>query len=274
MLALITDICISYASLLSLAGLLAYISVAATSPSGESPGINSLAAMKSLGWGRPDTRTMIYSVTKDLVSNAIFANSPQLILSWVYFSYNGLLTLLATAREWESYALHRKGLRVSSGPQGEQRSKYFLSLPYRIALPFMGISALLHWLVSQSFFLVSVQAYRFDAVKGWIPAMDNAATRVSVGYSPLPMVVGVAVGGFLLVAIIVVGFTPFQTAMPVVSSCSAAMSAACQPVHEDDGDAATSAVQWGVMGQFSSGLEHVGFSGRTVHAPIVGRMYR
>ncbi|EAT83304.2 hypothetical protein SNOG_09112 [Parastagonospora nodorum SN15] len=116
--------------------------------------VSPLTIMKSIGWSAPDVRTMIYGPTKDLIANAIIANSPQLILSWVYFSYNGLLTLLAMAREWESYMLHRKGLRVSDAPQGKQRSTYFLQLPYRLAIPFMFVSGFLHWIVSQSFFLL------------------------------------------------------------------------------------------------------------------------
>ncbi|KAF2028392.1 hypothetical protein EK21DRAFT_27986, partial [Setomelanomma holmii] len=116
--------------------------------------VSRLTMIMSLGFGKLDVRTMIQNHTKDLITNAMVVNSPQLVLSWVYFSYNGLLTLLALAREWESYALHRKGLRISGVPQGAQRSTYFLQLPYRIGLPFMAISAFLHWLVSQSFFLV------------------------------------------------------------------------------------------------------------------------
>ncbi|KAF2823774.1 hypothetical protein CC86DRAFT_327712 [Ophiobolus disseminans] len=234
----------------------------------------SFAIMKSIGWGKVDVRTMININTKALITNAVIANAPQLVLSWVYFSYNGLLTLLALAREWESYAQKRKGLRVSSVPCGEQRSTYFLQLPYRIAVPFMIISGFLHWIISQSFFLVSVQLYAHSAAEGWKERLDNPATRVSIGYSLLPMVVGVVVGGCLLVGILAVGFTRFETAMPVVSSCSAAISAACQPLEEDDSEAATSAVQWGVVGYFPKGLEHCGFARGAVQQPVVGRRYR
>ena len=114
--------------------------------------VTPLTVTKSIGWSVPDDRTMISGPAKDLI-----ANSPQIILSWVYFSYNGLLTLLAMAREWESYMLHRKGLRVSDAPQGKQRATYFPQLPYTLAIPFMLISGFLHWIVSQSFFLLSVQ---------------------------------------------------------------------------------------------------------------------
>ena len=236
--------------------------------------VNPFTMITSIGWGKVDSRTMIYTKTEDLITNAIIANAPQLVLSWVYFSYNGLLTLLALTREWESYAQHRKGLRVSSVPQGKQRSTYFLQLPYRIAVPFTIISGFLHWIISQSFFLVSAQLHSYSTAEGWRPQLNNGATRVAIGYSLLPMVVGVITGGCLLLGILAVGFTRFQTAMPVVSSCSAAISAACQPVEEDDSEAATSAVQWGVMGRFKTGFEHCGFSRGDVHQPKIGRRYR
>jgi hypothetical protein len=228
----------------------------------------------ALGFGKVDVRTMIYSRAKDLITNTIIVNSPQLVLSWVYLSYNGLLTLLALSREWESYALHRKGLRVSGVPQGAQRSTYFLQLPYRIALPFMAVSAFLHWLVSQLFFLVSVQMYSYDATEGWTYSPKDPATRVSIGYSLLPMVVGLATDSALLLAIIVAGFMPFKTAMLVVGSCSAAISAACQPIGEDDSEVATSRVKWGDMGRFQDGYARCGFSRHDVRTMVVKRKYR
>jgi hypothetical protein len=179
-----------------------------------------------------------------------------------------LLTLLALAREWESYALQRKGLRVSGVPQGKQRLTYFLQLPYRIAVPFTVLSAVLHWLVSQSFFLISVQLYGYTT-DGWRPIYNNMVTRVFLGYSLQPMVVA-----FLLFAILGAGCMPFKTAMSVVGNCSAAISAACQPLEEDDGEAAVSAVQWGVIGRSKSGIEHCGFSRHVVAEPIVGQRYR
>lgn len=172
--------------------------------------------------------------------------------------------------------LHRKGLRVSDAPQGKQRATYFLQLPYRLAIPFMLISGFLHWIVSQSFFLVSVQTYSYDTdePEGWKLQLDHPATRVSIGYSLFPMVVGVVFGGVLLVAIITAGFVRFKTGMPVVGSCSAAISAACQPIDEDDGDTAVAAVQWGEMGRSRNGIRHCGFSREEVREPLVGEWYR
>jgi hypothetical protein len=230
--------------------------------------------IKSLGFGKVDVRTTIHIRMTDLITNAVIANAPQVVLSWVYFSYNGLLTLMSLAREWESYTLHRKGLRVSGVQEGEQRSTYFLQLPYRIAIPFTVLSAFLHWLVSQSFFLVSVQLYGHNAVDGWQFLPDSPTTRVSCGYSLLPLVVILATGGSLLIAIIARGLLPLKTATPVVGSCSAAIAAACQPLGEDDGESVTSKIQWGVMGRFKNGFEHCGMSRRAVRPLVAERLYR
>lgn len=69
---------------------------------------------------------------------------------------------MALAHEWSQYAVQRKGLRVSAQPRGAQRSTYFLSLPYRNAIPFIILSTLMHWLMSESLFLVMIEAYTVD----------------------------------------------------------------------------------------------------------------
>ena len=56
------------------------------------------------------------------------ANSPQLILSILYFFYNGLITYMLMADEWSGFSKTRKGLRVTSA-SGAQRSTYRLQIP-------------------------------------------------------------------------------------------------------------------------------------------------
>jgi hypothetical protein len=65
----------------------------------------------------------------------MMANTPQVVYSILYFAFNGALTAMAQADEWSQYAVHRKGLRVSTATKTEQRSTYFLSLPYRYSIP-------------------------------------------------------------------------------------------------------------------------------------------
>lgn len=58
-------------------------------------------------------------------------------------------------------ATTRKGLRVTA-PRGEQRSSYFLQLPYRWAVPLMIVSGALHWLMSQTIFPVRLETRSRD----------------------------------------------------------------------------------------------------------------
>ncbi|KAF5378412.1 hypothetical protein D9757_011163 [Collybiopsis confluens] len=111
-----------------------------------------------------------------LLASALVANSPQLFLSLVYLLFNSLCTKVFLAREWFSYAHTRKPLRVSS-PQGKQRSTYSLQMPYRFVLPLMAYSTLVHWLLSQSLFLVRISYHN----------EGNSSTISSCGYSPLGM---------------------------------------------------------------------------------------
>lgn len=57
----------------------------------------------------------------------------------------------------------RKTLRVSD-PEGIQRSSYFVSMPWRYGLPLIFSTASLHWLVSQSIFVYSVDLYKPDGM--------------------------------------------------------------------------------------------------------------
>lgn len=93
-----------------------------------------------------------------VVPNILIANVPQLIFSILYFIANSVWTSMALVAEWNSYSVHRKGLRVSTFLRGHQRSTYFLSLPYRYALPLISCSGLLHWLISQSLYVVIIRA--------------------------------------------------------------------------------------------------------------------
>lgn len=87
-----------------------------------------------------------------LIFVVLFVNLPQVICSLIYFSYNYLLTVMLLSQEWSRFYLVKKPLRVSK-PIGEQRSTYFLSLPYRYGVPLIIASSTLHWLISQSLFL-------------------------------------------------------------------------------------------------------------------------
>jgi hypothetical protein len=69
-----------------------------------------------------------------------------------YFVYNSLYTRLCAEKEWSSYGTDYHPLRVTR-PQGQQRSSYRLQLPYRYSVPLIIISIVLHWLVSNAFYV-------------------------------------------------------------------------------------------------------------------------
>lgn len=140
------------------------------------------------------------------------------------------------AHEYDSYGVQRKPLRVS-WPKEKQRSTYYLSLPYRYSVPLLVTSAVLHWLVSQSFFFVAI--IPFD-----IREKSEANYRAfSCGYSPMAIILAISVGGLMILAILCLGMRRFESDIPIAGSCSAAISAACHPLagkgHE------LRAVQWG-----------------------------
>lgn len=73
-------------------------------------------------------------------------NTPQLILSFCYFTLNSFLTRIQVDEEWSTYSHCYKPLRVSD-PRGEQISNYRLQLPYKYSIPLISISIVLHWIL-------------------------------------------------------------------------------------------------------------------------------
>jgi hypothetical protein len=190
---------------------------------------------------------------------------------------------MSLGSEWQSYTKLRKGLRVSNVPTGSQRSTYFLQLPYRFALPLMVASGLLHWLVSQSIFLVDIETYMWDNHDGTYKSPDQVwdythntsyGNQITCGFSPIGILLVILFGVTTVCIVIAIGRKRFKTGMPVASSNSLAISAACHPNTDevDEGDAAYKLIQWGVTG-VSEGVGHCSFSSKEVLAPQDGNIY-
>jgi hypothetical protein len=225
-----------------------------------------------LGYGNVDPRTAITGLPNDLVSNAIVANSPQVILSMLYFSYNALFTSFLLSHEWISYAQKKKGLRVSWRPVGAQRTEYFLQLPYRFSLPLLMLSGTLHWLVSQAIFLVAIDYYDIFGA----PSTFDRGHMKTCGYSPIAIITVIIFGAFMVIAIIAFGFVPYKQGMPLAGSSSMAISAAChldKRLEVDGPTAAVEKVQWGVTTMGDDGVGHCSFSTGDVTAPVTGQLY-
>jgi hypothetical protein len=232
---------------------------------------NTYDTIISLGFGAVNSNMLLdiglpSEGANGLASSVLFANLPQIILSFVYLSYNALITCMLLANEYSGYEVHRKTLRVTT-PRGQQRSTYWLQLPYTYGIPIMAASAMLHWLISQSIFLVRVDAY----YEGVLSGSSNVS---GVGLSPAPMLVVVLIGLGLVAVAIAMGFRKLEgNAMPVAASCSLALAAAA---HRPTGDvdAAFLPVKWGeVVEMGNAEVGHCCFTSQEVLGVKPGRKY-
>ena len=194
--------------------------------------------------------------------NVLVANLPQMILSFLFLTYNGLFTCMLLADEWNGYAHERKPLRVTN-PDSTQRSTYRLQLPYKYGVPLLIVSATLHWLVSQSLFLANVTDY--DTGQGGLQGSIS-----TIGYSCIAIITFIFLGAIVVFLGLFNGFRWHQ-GMPLAGSCSAAISAACHRP-EDDVDAATKPVMWGVVSS-ENGVGHCCFTSFEVSRPVQGELY-
>jgi hypothetical protein len=264
----------------------------------------SLGDVLGIGLGRIDPRTVIafnpnanewpFKGVPGILANVFLANSPQVIISLIYFSYNATITSMLLAREWSTYFSEAKGLRVSTNESGVQRSTYFLQLPYRYAIPLLIFSCVLHWLASQSIFVVAVEVYNMHGYHnttgqcyhwGSEPiaytflreSRTNAgycgADFITCGYSPLGIFISLIVACVLVLFLVILGLKRLSP-MPVVGSCSIAIAASCHARPEEVAPW-EKALQWGA---FETSLEHgdvghCGLSSEQVILPVEGSLY-
>ncbi|CAG8930226.1 unnamed protein product [Penicillium salamii] len=219
------------------------------------------------------------------VLNVLIANSPQLIYSVLYFTMNGILTSMCLADEWSRFSISRKGLRVSNNPKVAQRSNYFLSVPYRYAAPLMISSAILHWLIAESLFLVAVEAYDTQLVR--IPSGDV----YSCAFSLLAIVCGISVAVIIFFSIVGLSFRKFVSPMPLAGSNSLAIAAACHPTfnpnlvgdpmqaereinsEDEEDDMALLPVKWGAI-PVEGPIGHCSFTSGHVDSLEEGKKYQ
>ncbi|EXA33775.1 hypothetical protein FOVG_15074 [Fusarium oxysporum f. sp. pisi HDV247] len=235
-------------------------------------GPRDLKSLWDLGFGSANELTLISGLAwedkgeKSLIWSVLLANLPQLIFSFLYFQYNSLFTCMAAVEEWSGYGNKRRSLRVSSNPRGERRSRYFLQLPYRYSIPLLVASVLMHWMLSQSIFIVAVER-------------SSIWELFTCGYSPIAIIFVIITAVFMATAVFITALRRLPTAMPVAASCSLAIAAACHhPDNIPQPDASVFPLQWGVMWRQreGSGLEltdHCGFSHYPIEKPQDGVVY-
>ncbi|KAK5135355.1 hypothetical protein LTR08_005297 [Meristemomyces frigidus] len=150
----------------------------------------------SIGFGAVDSRALLdiglpQGGSSGLVAAVLLANLPQAIVSFLYLTYNGLLTCMFLCHEYSKYAVdgRRKPLRVTT-PHGQQRSSYHLQLPFLYSIPLLITSGTLHWLISQSIFLARISVHSNGQTTD-VAYSNGQTTDVDdfseVGFSCLPI---------------------------------------------------------------------------------------
>ncbi|KAL8365470.1 hypothetical protein RB595_004333 [Gaeumannomyces hyphopodioides] len=204
--------------------------------------------------GKPSSRTIISTGLEGVNTNVLLANLPQALLSFTYMSYNSLLTRVCVAMEWDRFAQTTKGLRVSTHRAGAQRAAYFLQLPFRYAVPLTVATGVLHWLISQTIFLVFIEfVTNHDATP--------KKTQISCAWSPFGVVLITLVGTIMLMALVWVASRRLRSPMPIAGSCSVAISAACHPSTYEEG-AWEKPLRWG--------MQKDGIQDETIEVHVIG----
>jgi len=219
------------------------------------------------GWGTIQSTGLLSNLATSFVGMELLTNTPQLAVSFLYFCLNDTMTRMILAADYNNFAIHRRPLRVSF-PRGEQRSTWYLTIPYQYAIPILTTFTLIHWSVSEGLFYVQVLPYTIYGKP--IPS----AELVTCAVSTLPLELGL----FLMIGVfIVIGFLGSRrlkaSKMPIAREWSVAISAACHPPRLDL-DAAFKPVRWGVVEDDTNALyPHCSFSSKEVKEPKVNVQY-
>jgi hypothetical protein len=151
----------------------------------------------------------------------------------------------------------------------------------------MTASATLHWLISQSIFLVGVDAY--DEVWERAPYLDV----MTCGYTPIAIVSAIAVGAAMLLAILALACRRLDSEMVVAGSCSLAIAAACHPLYDPNSNSEQAGktpgemeaemdaigmeylpLRWGAVCSVDGEVGHCSFTSEDVEMPQAGRVYQ
>ena len=225
-----------------------------------------LTSLRNLGFGQTSPLALV-SLPKDTTVTAalLIANLPQLFVSLLHLNYNSFYTCVLLEKEWNAFALHRSTLRVST-PNAGQRSTYFLTLPYRYAIPLMSSSGLMHYLASESIFLARVRSFSPSG------NLDDRNSITGCGYSPIPILCMIALAFTTGITTFAISKRKFRAGMPFAGHCSAVISAAC---HRLPTDAAitTKPIQYGIVSD-EDGIAHCAFSSLDVKPLEEGQLVR
>lgn len=216
----------------------------------------------TVGFEAPDPNSLLMgglAGTQSIYTAAILINAPQVAFSMLYFIFNATLTMMHTAHEWANFAVQRKALRVST-PRGQQRSTYWLQLPWTYSIPLVLCSGSMHWLLSRSLYIVKVDVY------GYLGERESDNDYFACGYSPIPSFLLIIILALLGASVYGLAFRFLPPGMPLVRLNSLAIAAACHPDPSEKG-LELQPLMWGELVEYTKDdRPHYSFSAKPVIA--------
>ena len=147
----------------------------------------------------------------------------------------------------------------------------------------MSLSGVLHWLLSQSIFLVALEPKTQDLsnsnYESYSVSDDEyqaGVTDYSCGWSPLVAVLTLVGGFILLFAAIGTGFKRYSTSMSLGATNSAVIAAGCDVDFETEEEAVElRKLKWGVVSLFDRDekVMHCAMSSKDPSYPEHGTLY-
>ncbi|RAL12545.1 uncharacterized protein BO97DRAFT_451934 [Aspergillus homomorphus CBS 101889] len=220
------------------------------------------------GFGSVQSGALLTNLATTYVGMELLANTPQFLISLLYMPFNDCLTRMLHAVDYSTYAVARRPLRVSF-PEGQQRSTFYLAIPYRYSLPLLLTFTLIHFFISEGLFYVQILPYDLAGQP------LEAAVLMTCAVSTIPLEIAMFLTIIILLVIWVLSGRRHKCrAMPFAIGCSVAISAACHPPPGDAG-AAFKPVMWGAVkdGEDPAVASHCCFTSLEVTEPLEDHLY-
>jgi hypothetical protein len=216
--------------------------------------------LKRFGLGTEDPATSLVSgatgqpfqIGPPFPLQVVIANMPQVWLTIGYLTWNNMIGRIWLEKEWRTFYRTHQLPRVSYNSRAQGlRSARWLQLPYWLTVTLMSISVFLHWLVSQTLFVVEI--YFADT---------NIASVFHLHYSPLAIISVGTFATFLVFGMTVYYLVPITTWMPMMAGSARVVWDSCSRLAGSD--LPRNGISWGDISYRNERLAGFG--------QVVGRM--
>lgn len=155
---------------------------------------------------------------RGLLANLFSLGSIHITISATYLFYNHLWSRMLVASELNKLAETPSALRVTIPSQGAQNTYNLALKPQDSAILLIALT-FVHFLTTRAFNVVAV--YTYDVLGQY------SHSRITYGIATSSAMLALALGFVMLCALTFAMERRLDASMPVVSSCSMAISAAC-----------------------------------------------